>query len=300
MYRFRIRVPATSANLGPGFDVIGMALSVYNEFEVESTDSGRIRICIEGEGKGKIPENEKNILQTAMKSAFKKNSIEPPGLNIKIHNRIPVARGMGSSATAVLAGLLIAGKIIGEGFSQKDLINLAISMEGHPDNLMAAYLGGIVITYKEDDDYKGIRIIPGKPLRIALAIPDLEISTKYARSVLPQSYSLRDCVDNLRNVSLLIHSLQSGEYELLKLAMEDRIHQPYRMTLIPGFYEAKKAAIEAGAYGVAISGSGSTVIALCDECVQNVAESMVAAFEILGISCRKMVTVISNEGSIIE
>jgi len=300
MKHFAVHVPATSANLGPGYDVIGMALEIYNRFEVTIGGPDRVSIEVEGEGAGELPADENNLIYEAFIAGCEMAGIKPPNIHIRQFNSIPLNRGMGSSATAVLGGLMIAGEIAGDRLDNETMLQKAIEMEGHPDNLMAAYMGGIVIIYKEGPTYRGAKFMPSNPLVAVLVIPDIQVSTKRARELLPDSYPIEDVVTNLRNISLLTLAFQSGNYGLLREAMKDRIHQPYRAELIPGFFDVVKAAEEKGAFGCAISGSGSTVIALCNENADEIADAMMSVFESRSIKCRSIQTQISGRGSYIS
>jgi homoserine kinase len=297
MKKFTVKVPATTANLGPGYDTLGMALEIFNEFEVTFFEEKKLIIEVEGEGKGRIPEDERNLTYKAVKKGFEIAREEIPGLHIRQVNRVPLARGMGSSATAILGGFLIVKHIVDNFLSWDELIQEAVKLEGHPDNIMAAYKGGIVLNYLEGDKYKAVNFAPKQPLRAALAIPDIEINTKEARGLLPENYPLEDVVSNMRSISLLIYALQEGKYNLLFSAMNDRIHQPYRAKLIPGFYEAVEKAYEAGAWGAVISGSGSTVLALCSSYEEEIAKAMKSVFDKQNVKCRTMTSFISRQGA---
>ncbi|MCD4783858.1 MAG: homoserine kinase [Candidatus Eremiobacteraeota bacterium] len=297
---FTVYVPATSANLGPGYDVIGVALDIYNEFHVTMGGTKKLDIEIEGEGADAIPRDENNLIYKSTLAGCKMAGVGVPNIRIHQKNAIPLNRGMGSSATAVLGGLMIAREIAGDRLEADDMISLAIDIEGHPDNLMAAYMGGVVINYKRDGIYRGVKFIPPEPLRAVLVVPDIQVSTKMARELLPDSYKIKDVVSNLGNISLLIHALHTGQYRLLREAMEDTIHQPYRAELIPGFNDVVESAKKSGAWGCAISGSGSTVIAFCSENGNEIAEAMKNAFKKHSVNSVSMITDISDKGACLE
>lgn len=295
MRHFTVKVPATTANLGPGFDVFGMALDMFNEFEV--SPENELSIEVEGEGRDTIPRNDQNLIYQSFCDGFRKAGTDPTGIRIVQRNRIPLDRGLGSSATAILGGLLAASVFLGKRLSRQDVLNLAVEKEGHPDNVIAAFYGGVVINFRPNGGFRGYTIIPPEPLKVALAIPEITISTDKARTMLPESYALSDVVENLRNVSLLAIALQSGRYELLATAMEDRIHEPYRKKLIPGYDRIKRAALDLGAFGAAISGSGPTVAALCGKNGEEVAAAMGKVFEEENIPCACMVVNLSSIGA---
>jgi len=297
--KFTIRVPATSANIGPGYDVIAMALEIYNDFVFEVGGKEKLKIEVAGEGAAEIPTNDSNLVYQAFLEGFKHYNLRPPNLYIKQTNNIPVSRGLGSSASAILAGLMLAKALIGKKFTKPALLELAVEMEGHADNLTAAYYGGVVLNYEAGKATQIVKFLPPHPLAVALAIPEIKISTVKAREILPPHYPVRDVVTNLQNLALLIYALSCGEYELLKPALRDTLHQPYRAKLIPGFNEVFHAAVKAGAWGVALSGSGSTVIALCKNKALDIACQMAAAFAKQGISCKYMVSKISEKGAFV-
>jgi len=293
---FTIYVPATSANLGPGYDVIGVALNVYNVFHVTIGGDKKLSIDIKGEGADDIPRDENNLIFRSALAGLKSAGVEMPEIQIHQVNSVPLNRGMGSSATAVLGGLMIAREIAGDRLSIDDMLSLAVDIEGHPDNLMAAYMGGVVINYRRNGVYKGVKFIPPEPLNVVLVIPDRQVSTKRARELLPDSYKIQDVVFNIRSMSLLVHALHTGEYNLLSVAMEDRIHQLYRAELIPGFDDVVESAKKAGALGCAISGSGSTVIAFCNENENEIARVMKEAFKRHSVESISMITGIAEDG----
>lgn len=256
----KIKVPATSANLGPGFDSLGMALDLYNYIEFEKLPGKEIKMIIKGEGSDELPKNENNLLYQAYLRVFEYLKMPVCGIKLTMENNIPLARGLGSSAAAVVGGLVVANKILNEPLTTEELLKLAVEVEGHPDNVAPALLGGMVISGVSDNDifYKVIK--PGKSLRCSVLIPDFKLSTKAARSVLPESVSFKDAVFNVSRVALLIDAFHSDNYELLNIAIDDKLHQPYRSKLIPGLDEAFLRAKELGLLGISISGAGPTII----------------------------------------
>lgn len=255
-----VKVPATTGNLGPGFDVLGMALNLYNIVELEEPSNCYYQIEIEGEGEKFLPRNSDNLVCRAINILFKRAFYRSPGWKLRLINKIPLQRGLGSSAAAIVGGLVAANSITGNPFSFQELLTQAIELEGHPDNVAAALLGGIVVIVKQGDSYYYKRFFPSEGIKIYAVIPSFELSTSVARSVLPEVVPLQDAVFNLGRVALLTFALQEGNWDLLRIAVHDRLHQPYRRRLIPGLDEAMKAAKEAGAYGTFLSGAGPTVI----------------------------------------
>ncbi|SMB94488.1 homoserine kinase [Desulfonispora thiosulfatigenes DSM 11270] len=255
-----LKIPATSANLGPGFDCIGMALDLYNFVEFHELNEGMLEIIVEKEGSTELPTDHNNLLFKAYKSVFEYLNKPVMGIHLKLINNIPLSRGLGSSAAAVVGGVLVANKILGEPLTKEELLKLAVKIEGHPDNVAPALFGGIVLSGSNGDQVFYRKISPGVMLKCSVLIPDFHLSTKKARSVLPKMISLQDAIFNVGRMGLLVDALHSENYEMLNIAIEDKLHQPYRSKLIPGLDDIFKLAKELNLLGVSISGAGPTVI----------------------------------------
>lgn len=292
----RVQVPATTANMGPGFDCLGMALQLYNTVEMSFAPAGLL-IEIQGEGVSEIPRDEKNIVYLAAQRVFRLSGQESCGLKIKLANSIPVSRGLGSSTAAIIGGMIAANILSGNKLSQKEIINNACAMEGHPDNIAAAVLGGIVVAVPADGEVKCQRILPPKNLRAVVSIPDFTLTTKNSREALPQQVPLSDAAFNLGRVALLIASLYTGDINQFGTAMEDRLHQPYRTSLVPGMKKVFAAAKLAGAKGITLSGAGPSIVAYSDHNLDLIARVMRDTFRQNGISARSMVLDISPVGA---
>ena len=284
----RVQVPATTANLGPGFDCVGMALELYNLIEMVQTGKG-LSIEVTGEGADFIARDSENLVYRSAMQVFKQVGFSPDGLKINLTNHIPVARGLGSSTAAIVGGIIAANILSGRRLSQKELINLAGSIEGHPDNVAAAVLGGIVISYRTDEEINCVKLQPPEGIKCVIAIPDFHLPTKSARDVLPYQVPLQDVVFNLSRVALLIAALQRSDFTLLSAAMEDRLHQPFRAALIPGLKKVLAAAKLVGAKGVTISGAGPAVMALADSNAELIATVMGNTFRENGIRCKTVI-----------
>lgn len=257
-----VNVPASTANLGPGFDVLGMALNLYNTVVLEKMDSGCQIIEVKGEGEALLPRDSSNLAARAVSFLMQKAGCSNYGFKLSLDNQIPLMSGLGSSAAAIVGGLVAANALLGKPFSDGDVLQMAVEIEGHPDNVAAALLGGTVIVTKDEESYIYSRFVPQKGIKIAVVIPDFSISTNKARSVLPEMVPLQDAVYNLGRIALLVTALREGNWDLLKVALQDRLHQPYRCSLVPGLNEVFKAALDSGAYGAFLSGAGPTVIVL--------------------------------------
>lgn len=283
---FKVKVPATTANLGPGFDVLGMALTRYSEFECEHSDE--VIVEVSGLESHKI-NIENNLVIESMNHLFKYTNKYPKGYKLNINNNIPLARGMGSSAAAIIGGLLMADFLVGSKLSKYEILRLATDIEGHPDNVAPALFGNLVLsTVTENNEIIYKEITPFENLECVVFIPDYEVSTKDSRGVLPNQFSMKDLVHNMANTSLLSIGFLTGDVEMISKTMKDKIHEPYRKKLIKNFDELESAAINNGAFSFSLSGSGSTVIAYCKkenaDNVKNAFEEVALKYGISGKS----------------
>lgn len=301
----RVKVPASSANLGPGYDVLGIALKLYNELElrVESkikNSKFKVQFEIEGEGADSLPRDEKNIVWQAMKKVFSdcRLPIADCRFLIKLNNRIPLARGLGSSAAARLAGILSANALCGNFLSQNEVLNLAAKLEGHPDNVVPQLLGGLCISVFNNGSVNYVRLEPPKELRAVVCVPDFELSTKKARAVLPEKIPHTDAVYNLSRVALLLGAFSKKDYRLLKMAMNDRLHQNYRKKLVPGFDSVLKSGYESGALGMALSGAGPSILAFAPrEKAKRIGRAMENGFRKAGAKAASRVLEFESSGA---
>lgn len=284
----RVQVPATTANLGPGFDCLGMALELYNIVELVQVPYG-LTIEVTGEGTADIPRDVDNLVFKSAQRVFEQVDFKPTGLKIRLINQIPVARGLGSSTAAIIGGVIAANLLTGGRLSLKDIISLASSIEGHPDNVAPAVLGGIVISVQADGELKNMKIQPPQGIRCVVAVPDFILATKTSRDVLPSQVAFQDAIFNLGRVALLVAALQRGDFSLLGTAMEDHLHQPFRSVLVPGMKKVLAAAKLAGARGVTLSGAGPSVLALADGNFDLIARVMGDTFRQNGVKCRTLV-----------
>lgn len=265
MRRARVRVPASTANLGPGFDTLGMALTLYNE--VELTDEGEgVQLFVEGEGKSALEKaGSHNLALRAIQATLSDLGAHPSGLRVRQANRIPLRRGLGSSAAACLGGIAAAARLVGVELSTDEILARALPFEGHPDNITPALLGGLTVSAVVEGRIVSARIRVPKRLKPLVVIPTLEIATKRAREVLPQQVPHQDAVFNLNRLALLMAGLTTDRLELLPAGSEDRLHQPYRATLVPGMEAILDEGRRAGAHAVFLSGAGSSLLALVSE-----------------------------------
>ncbi|WP_036477754.1 homoserine kinase [Myxosarcina sp. GI1] len=286
MNRFTVIVPATTANLGVGFDCLGAALSLYNEFEFTAVNESakKLEIKVIGDEAARVSTDESNLLYRSFVRLYQHIDKTPPNIEITIKLGVPLARGLGSSATAIVGGLVGANQLAGHPLNKTEIRDLAIAIEGHPDNVVPALLGNCQLAVADGDRWQ-ICSIPWQPDIVPIvAIPNFELSTATARAVLPTAISCKDAIFNISRMGLLIRALATNNPEWLKAALADKLHQPYRQKLITGYEEVRTAAIKAGAYGVIISGAGPTLLALSNSTqVEAVIAVMNAAWSKLGV-----------------
>ena len=295
MYRkVEIRVPATTANLGPGFDCLGMALDLWNTIELELDSEG---IHITGEGEDTLSEDENNLIFQSAINLFDAALVPVPRFSLTCHNNIPIGRGLGSSAAAVIGGISAANEICGRPFNNEQIARLAVTIEGHPDNVVPALDGGLRIVIRQGEDILSSPVTIPPNIRAVALIPHQPISTKQARAILPTNVSREDAIFNIGRVALLINSLSTGETDLLKSATQDKLHQPQREILFPAMRLIFQAAHKAGALGVFLSGSGPTIIALTVERGMTIAYEMADIAEKSGVFGDLRIMEISKTGA---
>lgn len=299
--RARVRVPATTANLGPGFDALGLALKLHNVVEMQQRDEPDDLIDITGEGETMLPRDATNIVIQAAELLFREVGVRRAGLRVRLINALPLSRGLGSSAAARVAGLVAANELAGRPLNQRQLLRLATQLEGHPDNAAAALLGGLVSScLDEDGSVHAVKLAVPNPPRFIVLIPDVEVATHAAREALPPLVSLRDAVFNVSHACLLVSALVAGDRAALRAALRDRLHQPYRSRLMPWLDAVIAAAVDAGAYGAVLSGAGSSVLALADEPTAAVTSAMLQALRTAGRDGRVKSLEIDEEGTVVE
>ena len=293
----RVSVPATSANLGPGFDCLALALGLRNEIELSvGTAVSSLQVEQHGEGAATLPKDERNLVLRAVRAYWQANAGAPPGsLQLRAQNQIPLNSGMGSSAAAIVAGLAAAQALSGAAADPQALLQLAHSLEGHPDNAAAALLGGLTLVSTAGNDVRCARIsLPA--MQVALALPAVELATAQARAALPGMVPLADAAFNIGHTALVVRALQTADYALLGWAMQDRLHQPQRRVLIRGYDAAEQAALDAGAAAVVLSGAGPSLAAFAVHNHAQIAAAMQAAFATAGVACRTFVLPMEDSG----
>ena len=255
-----VRVPATSANCGPGFDTLGLACNLYNYFTYELIDQG-LSLKIEGEGTEKLKAGKNNLAFLSFYKVWDMIVGSKTGLSVIMSNNIPLSRGLGSSSTAIVAGLVAANHLTGNTLSKNEIVQLATEIEGHPDNVAPAILGGMTISYVDNGRASSLKFLPLKPFKLVAVVPDMPLATSLARRAIPKTVPHQDAVFNTSRAALRVGAMLTGDYQHLAAGLDDRLHQPYRANLIPGMEDAFKAAVNNGAFNAIISGAGSTLMA---------------------------------------
>ena len=258
----RVKIPASTANLGPGFDTLGMALSLYAWIEMKEAEQTVFHLY--GDEMQGIPRDKSNLLYQVAQQVFERAGVQVPELEISMYSDIPLTRGLGSSATAIVGALAAANALIGSPLSKAELFDMATGIEDHPDNVGASLYGGIITAIWDGVHAECIRFDPPEDLEVLVVVPDFELQTSEARKVLPDHISRKDAVYNVSRASFLIGALAGGRMDLIGKAMSDRLHQPYRAPLIQGMTRILEEAANHGALGVALSGAGPTLLALVD------------------------------------
>ena len=290
-----IKVPATSANLGPGFDTLGLALDLWNETVI--TPAGEFGVTVNGEGADRLSSGRNNLLVRAAGRVADRARKPLPPFHADCVNAIPLASGMGSSSAAILTGMLAANALLENRFPREAILNLASEMEGHPDNVAPALLGGLVVSTQQEGRVIARPIPIGADLHLTIALPDFYLPTRQARAALPKKVSLKNAVHNISRTALVLEALRAGDLDLLGRVMTDTLHQPYRLRLIPGAASAMQAARAAGAAAAALSGAGPGVIAFSSKAESTIGESMRRAFEAAGLKARIFHLRVSGRGA---
>jgi len=271
-----ITVPASTANLGPGFDSLALALDLHNTFVIEPAQEGW-EISIRGEGSEELPRDDTNLFLQSAERVFSHFHTWPHGFRIRANNQIPIRSGLGSSSTAVIGGIQAACLLLNEELDQDAMLSLALELEAHADNASAALLGGLVVVGTNVQQVVA-RQVPIPSISVVVVLPDIQRTTSSMRHLLPAQVSHADAVFNLSRTALTIEALRSADYDLLRWAMDDKLHQPYRSKLIPGYDAVRQAALDAGAAAVTLSGAGPSMVAFAPSNLPEIDDAMREAF----------------------
>jgi len=296
-----VDVPATTANIGPGFDCLGAALDLGNRFELRVIEGGgeRFDLIIQGSEGSHLRGGPDNLVYRSAQRVWREAGEEPVALEARVQLAVPPARGLGSSATAIVAGLIGANALVGEPLSREKLLELAIDIEGHPDNVVPSLVGGLCMTARAASNrWRVVRCEWEPSVKAVVAIPSIRLSTSEARRAMPRSIPIPDAVLNLGALTLLLQGLRTGNGDLIADGLHDRIHEPYRWGLIQGGRAVREAALEAGAWGCLISGAGPTLLALASASVaEAVSMAMVKAWQAEGVASTGAVLDLQMAGS---
>ncbi len=300
MKKVSVSTPASTANLGAGFDCLGLALNLRNVVELWDTGRGSgLEIDVEGEGEDLLPTDDSNLVYRAAEKVFARLGKRPGGL-LRLHavNGIPLGSGMGSSAATIVGGLVAANALVADqrgGLARDEILRLAYEMEGHPDNAAAALYGGLTLVSASGDELMA-RAVAVPPMRVVIVLPEMRLSTAEARAALPAQVPLADAVYNLGHALFTVQALAAGDEALLSWAVGDRLHQPYRQRLIPGYATVAAEARKAGATAVALSGAGPSLLAFAPARHDQIAAAMQAGFLVNGLKSRAFVVPVDRQG----
>ncbi|MGH2458202.1 MAG: homoserine kinase [Chloroflexota bacterium] len=289
------RVPATSANLGAGFDCLGLALRLHND--VALIPEGPFRVEISGEGSDTLPRDRANLVARTVLRFHDVIGRPAPPFSLRMLNRIPMTGGLGSSSTAIVGGLLVANRLAGDPLSRADLLRVALEIEGHPDNVAPAMLGGLVLSVAQGGRLTTVQIPVPDGLRAVIFLPGFTISTREARRRLPARVPLEDAVFNVGRAALFVAAMATGRLELLRTATQDRLHQPYRQVLFPAMPRLFEAALGAGALGAWLSGAGSALMALAPDDAAPIVDAFERAARMNGVAGHALAVDLSATGA---
>lgn len=295
--RVTVRVPATSANLGPGFDSIGIALQLYNAVSIEASET--FGVSLSGEGADVLSQGQDNLVYQGVLAVYGKLGRPVPPLRLSCENWVPLARGLGSSSAALVAGLVAGNEFCGGPLADQTILQMAASMEGHPDNVTPALFGGLQVAVMSDGVVERIAVPLAADPAIVIFVPAFPVLTSEARGILPDRIPRADAVYNVGRVAMLVAAMAAGSIDHLRTATGDALHQPYRRKLFPAMDDIIAAAVGVGAAGAALSGAGPSILAFASGGEERVAEAMSRAASLAGVEGRTILTRICHEGATI-
>jgi homoserine kinase len=288
-----VRVPATTANLGPGFDTLGIALKLHNQVAIRETDDGAVeRVDALGGNAGALA-----MTREAMDAFFRRSKVKPHGAQIEVKGDVPTTGGLGSSVTVRLGIVYGLNELNGRPLADNALLEVATELEHHPDNAAPALFGGFVVSGLINGTVRYRRFNVPPTLKFIVACPEFTVSTEKARALLPKQVPLRDAVENMKRTALITAVFATGDYSLLRGLFDDRLHQPYRQKLIPMLDGVIQAGVEAGAWAGWLSGSGSAILCLTEQKERAVADAMTRVCEQQGIRCHTLILTADNDGT---
>jgi homoserine kinase len=297
---FEVRVPASTSNLGPGFDCFGLALKLYLTVRATAVpdDGEQCRVVTTGAKENEaLPRNAVNLIYRAMAFATRRQGVALPPVDLQVHNDIPLASGLGSSAAAIVAGIKLGGLLTGRDIPDETIQNYATEFEGHPDNVAASLHGGFLASCTcHDGAVVSAKFTWPTQIRVVVVSPHSQLPTHVARAALPRTVSRHDAVHNLQRSALFISAIAQQRYDILWEAMRDRLHQPQRESLVPGLAEALKLPRMEGLIGIALSGAGPSIVALVDDNDDEIGARVASCFEARGIEATIRILEVDNEG----
>ncbi len=293
-----VRVPASSANLGPGFDTLGLALAIYLTCRFREASETRVRVS--GRDTDSIPEDTDNLILRTARQVAETQRLDLPPVDLAIENQIPVGKGFGSSAAALVAGVVLADRVLGLEWNEHRLLDEAARIEGHPDNVSAAVLGSVTTAAIGDDGVtRAVRLEVPRAFSVAVVCPEFELSTHSMRAALPSEYSREDAVFNIQRATLLVAALLKGDREAFPVAFEDRLHQPYRASHVPGLPAILKLRVP-GLLGCALSGAGPAILVFYETGREQAVEAVAHEFERVGCPSEIMFPNLDRTGLIVK
>jgi len=298
-----IQIPASTTNLGSGFDALGLALKLFLRVEIEECTEAGSDIILTGEGANELPADSENLILRVMRRVYEGESRNLPTIRMRVSNQIPVARGLGSSAAAIVAGIGCYEAMSGQEIDSDRFFHYAFQFENHPDNLTATRYGGFTVSCADDSGkITFFRSSLSPRIKLLLIVPDFQLQTQRARSVIPESVSLQDAVFNIQRGALTVAALLSNHFGLLRQSLKDKIHQPYRAPLIPGFEEilALQEKEIGGLLGICLSGAGPSILAFAESNLGEIYRRIEAVFQKHGISSRAFELETDNQGRTIS
>ncbi|EDX87086.1 homoserine kinase [Synechococcus sp. PCC 7335] len=300
-----VTVPATTANIGPGFDCLGAAFTLYNRFHFTPftplSDSEPFQITVVGTESKRVNSGASNLVYRSYLKCYERIGISAPPVHIKINLGVPLSRGLGSSSTAIVGGIIGANTLAGSPLTKAEIARLANQIEGHPDNVVPALFGGAQLAVVTRGRLQVCHLTWHETVMPVVIIPEFELSTADARRVLPAQYSRADAIFNTAHIGLLLQGLATGNGDWISGGMSDRIHQPYRKKLIPGYDDVRRAAMKAGAWGLVISGAGPTLLALAPpDAADVVREAMETAWESQPFAAKAYCLKLDTQGAVSE
>jgi homoserine kinase len=298
-----IKVPCSTSNIGPGFDTLGLALNRYLTLSAEvlgapEADDAMPAITVEGNGKDHIATDETNLVYRSMRTFADAAGRVLPAFALHIQNGVPAFGGLGSSGAAISGGVFLANELLETGFTRDEMLDVAVMIEGHPDNVSAAIKGGFTINCFENGKLRCRSIKITQPLSVVACSPHFQLLTSQARQILPSAVTLKEAVTNLENVASLVAAMICGDFSALRYVTNDCLHEQYRARLIPGFDDVKRAALAAGALSCNISGAGPTVFCFALSNEEAIGEAMAHAFRAKGLSSTLELMTVENDGAV--